>query len=158
MVNNPYELKGEILYLSLIYTIWYLLPRRVRYLGVHLFLTNYKAKDFDFVKEIHKAIISSWKCNSLSWIGQATLNKSLAQASLTYAMSVFKPSKGLCEDLDALNRRFCLELCLKVVNNPYELNGEILYLSLIHTIWYLNWIKESEKMVVVKVSFTSFNI
>ena len=89
---------------------------------------------------------------------QATLIKSLAQASLTYATSVFKPSEGLCEDLDALNRRFCLELCLKVVNNPYELNGEILYLSLIHTIWYLNWIKESEKMVVVKVSFTGFNI
>ena len=87
---------------------------------MHIFLTNYKAKDFDFVKERHKAITSSWKCNCLSWIGQATLIKSKAQASLTYARLVFMPHEGLCEDLDALNRRFCWKLCLEMVTNPYD--------------------------------------
>ena len=51
---------------------------------------------------------------------QATLIKSLAQASLSYARLVFKPPKGLCEDLDALYKRFCWKLCLEVVNNPYD--------------------------------------
>ena len=40
-----------------------------KYLGLPLFLSPNKSKDFSFVKEKLEARVSGWKCKSLSWMG-----------------------------------------------------------------------------------------
>jgi hypothetical protein len=65
------------------------LPKDVKYLGVPLFLTQRKSKDFSFVKERLESKISRWKRKSLSWMGRATLLKSVAQSIPSYTMSTF---------------------------------------------------------------------
>ena len=71
-------------------SIWGLnhLPQNMKYLGVRLFLSNNKKKDCSFVKEKLEVKTSSWKCKALSWMGQATLIKSLAIAIPSYTMTI----------------------------------------------------------------------
>jgi hypothetical protein len=78
----------------------------VRYFGVPLFLSRNKSKDFAFFKEKLEACTNGWKSKSLSWMGRATLIKSVAQASPVYTMSTCKLSKKLCNELDGVVRRF----------------------------------------------------
>uniref|UniRef100_A0A2N9FKX2 RNase H type-1 domain-containing protein n=1 Tax=Fagus sylvatica TaxID=28930 RepID=A0A2N9FKX2_FAGSY len=82
------------------------LAQDVKYLGLPLFLSPNKTKDFSFVKEKLEARVSGWKCKSLSWMGRATLIKSVAQVTPIYGMSAFKFPKGLCEEMDAIVRKF----------------------------------------------------
>ena len=82
------------------------LPENTKYLGIPLFLSNNKRRDFKYLKENLKAKKSSWKCKSLSWMGRATLIKSMALAIPSYTMVVCKLPKGLCEEMDAIVRRF----------------------------------------------------
>uniref|UniRef100_A0A2N9ISI0 CCHC-type domain-containing protein n=1 Tax=Fagus sylvatica TaxID=28930 RepID=A0A2N9ISI0_FAGSY len=82
------------------------LAKDVKYLGLPLFLSPNKSKDFSFVKEKLEAHVSGWKCKSLSWMGRATLIKSVAQATPIYGMSAFKFPKRLCEEMDAIVRKF----------------------------------------------------
>jgi hypothetical protein len=69
-------------------------------------LSNNKRRDFKYLKENLEAKTSSWKCKSLSWMGRATLIKSVALAIPSYTMVVCKLPKGLCEEMDAIVRRF----------------------------------------------------
>jgi hypothetical protein len=71
-----------------------------------LFISPNKTKDFSFVKEKLESQISGWKCKSLSWMGRATLIKSVAQSTPLYCMSSFKFPKGLCDELDSIVRKF----------------------------------------------------
>jgi hypothetical protein len=71
-----------------------------------LFLSANKTRDLAFVKEKVEARIRGWKGKCLSWMGRATLIKSVAQATPIYGMSIYKFPKGLCENLDAMVRRF----------------------------------------------------
>ena len=82
------------------------LPENTKYLGIPLFLSNNKRRDFKYLKENLEAKTSSWKCKSLSWMGKATLIKSVALAIPSYTMAVCKLPKGLCEEMDAIVRRF----------------------------------------------------
>jgi hypothetical protein len=82
------------------------LPKDSKYLGMPLFLSANKTRDLAFVKEKVEARICGWKGKCLSWIGQATLIKSVAQATPIYGMSIYKFPKGLCENLDTMVRRF----------------------------------------------------
>ena len=54
------------------------LAKEARYLGVPLFLSRNKSKDFAFVKEKLEACTNGWKSKSLSWMGRVTLIKSVA--------------------------------------------------------------------------------
>ena len=81
------------------------LPKDVKYLGLPLFLSANKSKDLAFVKDKLEARVCGWKSKCLSWMG-ATLIKTVAQASPIYGMSAFKFPKGLCEDLNAIVRKF----------------------------------------------------
>uniref|UniRef100_A0A2N9HKH4 Reverse transcriptase zinc-binding domain-containing protein n=1 Tax=Fagus sylvatica TaxID=28930 RepID=A0A2N9HKH4_FAGSY len=92
--------------LSLDASTWLDYSKGVRYLGVPLFLSRNKSKDFAFVKEKLEARTNGWKSKSLSWMGRATLIKSVAQASPVYTMSTCKLSKKLCNELDGVVRRF----------------------------------------------------
>jgi hypothetical protein len=78
----------------------------IKYLGVPLFLSRNKSMDFAYVKEKLEARTSTWKSKNLSWMGWATLIKSVAQACPMYAMSTSKFPKKLCNDLDAVVRKF----------------------------------------------------
>lgn len=82
------------------------LSKGTKYLRVPLFFSCNKSKDLGYAKERIKARISGWKSKSLSWIGRATLIKSVALSTLIYAMSTLKFPKKLNEEMDALIRKF----------------------------------------------------
>ena len=82
------------------------LAKEVKYLGLPLFLSANKVKDFAFMKEKLESRVSGWKSKCLSWAGHVTLIKSVAQATPVYSMSVFKLPKVLCSNLDAIVRKF----------------------------------------------------
>ncbi len=82
------------------------LPKDSKYLGLLLFLSANKSKDFAFIMERLEARVNGWKSKCLSWSSRAILIKSVAQTTPIYGMSVFRFPKKLCEDLDALVRKF----------------------------------------------------
>uniref|UniRef100_A0A2N9IMG3 CCHC-type domain-containing protein n=1 Tax=Fagus sylvatica TaxID=28930 RepID=A0A2N9IMG3_FAGSY len=82
------------------------LANRVKYLGVPLFLSRNKSADFAYMKDKLEARTNSWKSKNLSWMGQATLIKSVAQACPIYAMSTCKFPKKLCNDLNGVIQKF----------------------------------------------------
>ncbi|KAF3956171.1 hypothetical protein CMV_018682 [Castanea mollissima] len=63
-------------------------------------------KDLNDIKERIESKLSSWKSKNLSWASRATLIKSMIQVILSYSMSVLQVPKGLCDQLDAIVRRF----------------------------------------------------
>jgi hypothetical protein len=95
-------------FLSQIRNIWGLkrLHQGVKYLGVPLFLSNNRVKDFSYVKERLESRTSGWKCKSLSWMGRATMIKSVAQSIPIYPIAAFQLPKILYEDMDSVVRRF----------------------------------------------------
>ena len=82
------------------------LSQGTRYLGVPLFLSSSKKKDFAYLKENLESKASSWKSKSLSWMGRATLVKSIALATLLYTMSCFLIPKCLCKEMDSMLKKF----------------------------------------------------
>uniref|UniRef100_A0A2N9G7C7 Reverse transcriptase domain-containing protein n=1 Tax=Fagus sylvatica TaxID=28930 RepID=A0A2N9G7C7_FAGSY len=82
------------------------LSQGVKYLGVPLFLTKNKSKDFAYVKEKLEARTNGWKSKNLSWMGRATLIKSVAQSAPVYTMAMCRLPKKLCSDLDGIVRKF----------------------------------------------------
>ena len=76
-----------------------------KYLGVPLFLSSSK-KDFAYLKETLQSKVSNWKSKSLSWIGRATLVKSIALATPLYTKSSFLIPKSLCEEMDSMLKNF----------------------------------------------------
>uniref|UniRef100_A0A2N9ET81 Reverse transcriptase domain-containing protein n=2 Tax=Fagus sylvatica TaxID=28930 RepID=A0A2N9ET81_FAGSY len=82
------------------------LPQSTKYLGVPLFLSQNRMKDFHYLKERMEAKTCSWKSKALSWMGRATLIKSVALAIPCYTMAVIQLPKKLCEEMDAILRRF----------------------------------------------------
>ena len=77
-----------------------------RYLGNPLFFSNNKRADFDFLKQKISARIEEWQAKLLSKAGRTTLIKLVALSIPTYTMSSFLVPKSLCEELDAIVRRF----------------------------------------------------
>ena len=82
------------------------LPQHTKYLGVPLLLLNNKTKDFHCVQERLESRLSGWKSKNLSWMGRATLIKSVAQSTPIYSMAAFKIPKSICDCMDSLIRRF----------------------------------------------------
>ena len=73
------------------------LPQSTKYLGVTLFLSHNKKKDFSYVKEKLESKTSSWKSKSLSWMGRATPS---------YPIAAFQLPKSLCEEIDSCVKRY----------------------------------------------------
>ena len=55
-----------------------LLPKGEKYLGVPLFFSRCKKKDFAYLKESNESKVSGWKSKRLSWMGCATLINAVA--------------------------------------------------------------------------------
>ena len=81
------------------------LSQGTKYLGVPLFLSSSKKKDFAFLKENLESKTGGWKSKSFSWMGRATLVKSVALATPLYTMSSFLIPKCLCEEMDGILRK-----------------------------------------------------
>ena len=77
-----------------------------KYLGLPTFVSRSRKKPFLFVVDCVKKRISGWMEKLASWAGREVLIKVIAQAIPTYAMSVFKFIKDLCNSIQSAITRF----------------------------------------------------
>ena len=66
-------------------------------------------KKVNTFKELWERIakwVTSWKEKFTSKAGREVLIKSVAQAILTYSMSLFKLPKGLCNDINSIITKY----------------------------------------------------
>ena len=79
---------------------------REKYLGLPSLVGRNKKNTFNSIKDKLRKKLAGWKGKLLSKAGKEVLIKVVAQAILTYTMSVFKLPKSLCEDLTSMIRNF----------------------------------------------------
>jgi mannosylglycoprotein endo-beta-mannosidase len=77
-----------------------------KYLGLPIPEGHMKNDKFQPSKEKLKKKCSDWSEKYMSGAAKETLVKSVAQSISTYAMSVFKFSAGLCDELSQIIRDF----------------------------------------------------
>ena len=80
--------------------------RRGKYLGLPSVIGKSKNQVFAEIKEKVGKKLSSWKEKMLSMGGKEILIKAVTQAIPTYTMTCFQLPKGLCEDLERMERNF----------------------------------------------------
>ena len=100
--NTPVETRREVLEI--------LGPmdelRQGKYLGLPSVIGKSKNQVFAEIKEKVGKKLSGWKEKILSVGGKEVLIKAVTQAIPTYTMSCFQLPKGLCEDLERMERNF----------------------------------------------------
>ena len=100
--NTPDERRSEVLNL--------LGPmqdtRHKKYLGLPSIIGNSKVEIFAEIKERVERKLSGWKEKMLSMGGREVLIKAIAQAIPTYTMSCFQILKSLCDEMEAMMRKF----------------------------------------------------
>jgi hypothetical protein len=84
-------------------------PENAKYLGVPLFSSRSRSKDFMYLQENLEARLTGWRSKCLSWASRCTLIKSVAQAIPTYTFSTFDVPTAVCDKLDATTRRGVLK-------------------------------------------------
>ena len=77
-----------------------------KYLGLPSFIGRNRSESFTQIKERVWQKLKGWKEKLLSQAGREILIKAVAQAILTYSMSCFRLPAKLCNDLEAMIRRF----------------------------------------------------
>nr|XP_011468563.1 PREDICTED: uncharacterized protein LOC105352685 [Fragaria vesca subsp. vesca] len=77
-----------------------------KYLGLPTYVGRKKTATFQFIKERLAKKVSGWQDRTLSGAGRDIFIRVVAQSLPTYAMSVFKLIKNLCEDLEQLCAKF----------------------------------------------------
>ena len=77
-----------------------------KYLGLPALVGKSKRASLDFIKERVWAKLQGWKEQLLSQAGREILLKAVVQAIPAYAMSCFKLPISLCNDIEALIRKF----------------------------------------------------
>ena len=80
--------------------------RQGKYLGLPGVIGKSKNQDFAEIKERFKRKLVGWKEKMLSMGGKEILIKAVSQAIPTYTMRCFLLRKGLCEDLERMERNF----------------------------------------------------
>ena len=80
--------------------------RHKKYLGLPLIIGKSKVEIFAEIKEKVKKKLSGWKEKILSMGGQEILIKAVVQAIPTYTMSCFQIPKSLCDEIEAMMRKF----------------------------------------------------
>ena len=80
--------------------------RRGKYLSLPSIIGKSKNQVFAEIKEKVGKKLSGWKEKMLSMGGKEILIKAVTQAIPTYTMSCFQLPKGLCEDLERMERNF----------------------------------------------------
>ena len=100
--NTPVETREEVL--EVLGPMQEL--RRGKYLGLPSVIGKSKNQVFAEIKEKVGKKLSGWKKRMLSVGGKEILIKAVTQAIPTYTMSCFQLPKGLCEDLERMERNF----------------------------------------------------
>lgn len=77
-----------------------------KYLGLLAVVGRNKRASLNFIKDHVWGKLQGWKEKLLSQAGKEFLHKAVVQAILTFAMSFFRLLVGLCQDIEALVRRF----------------------------------------------------
>ena len=80
--------------------------RQGKYLGLPSVIGKSKNQVFAEIKEKVGKKLSEWKEKIPSIGGKEVLIKAVIQAIPTYTMSCFQLLKGLCEDLERMERNF----------------------------------------------------
>ena len=77
-----------------------------KYLGLPSFVGKGKKASFNYIKERVWRKIQGWERKLLSQAGREVLIKSVIQAIPTYTMGRFKIPLGLCNDIEAMIKKF----------------------------------------------------
>ena len=77
-----------------------------KYLGLPSIIGKSKVEIFNEIKERVERKLLGWKEKLLSVGGQEILIKVVAQAIPTYTMSCFQIPKSLCDEIEAMMRKF----------------------------------------------------
>ena len=77
-----------------------------KYLGLPTFVGRSRQKPFLFIVDRIKKRLSNWMDRLVSWASRKVLIKAVAQAILTYAMSLFKLPTNLCHVIQSTINRF----------------------------------------------------
>lgn len=77
-----------------------------KYLGMPTDVGNSKNRAFKYLRDSLWGKVKGWMEHILATAGKEVLIKSVAQAVPTYSMACFKLPRGLCNELNALVRRF----------------------------------------------------
>jgi hypothetical protein len=77
-----------------------------KYLGLPSFVGRNRTESFSQIKETVWQKLKGWKEKLLSQAGREILIKAVAQAIPTYSMSYFRLPAKLCNELEAMVRRF----------------------------------------------------
>ena len=80
--------------------------RYKKYLGLPSIIGKSKVEIFTEIKERVERKLSGWKEKMLSVGGREILIKDVAQAIPTYTMSCFQIPKSLCDEIEAMMRKF----------------------------------------------------
>ena len=80
--------------------------RHKKYLGLPSIIGKSKVEIFAEIKERVERKLSGWKEKMLSMGGREILIKAVAQAIPTYTMSCFHILKSLCDEMEAMMRKF----------------------------------------------------
>ena len=86
-------------------------------LELFLFMSKALIKDFKYPQGRLETRLRGWRSKSLSWADRCTLIKSVAQSIPTYSMTTFDILTKICDNMDALTRRFWWKL--KNLNGRY---------------------------------------
>uniref|UniRef100_A0A2N9FEW4 CCHC-type domain-containing protein n=1 Tax=Fagus sylvatica TaxID=28930 RepID=A0A2N9FEW4_FAGSY len=77
-----------------------------KYLGSPLFNSSSQIKDFKFLQDKLESRLLGWRSKALSWVGRATLIKSVALALPSYTFSSSNVPVAVYEKMDAVVRHF----------------------------------------------------
>ena len=80
--------------------------RLKKYLGLLSIIGKSKVEIFAEIKERVEKKLSGWKEEMLSMGGREVLIKAVGQAIPTYTMSCFQIPKSLCDEMEAMMRKF----------------------------------------------------
>ena len=80
--------------------------RHKKYLGLPSIIGKSKVEIFAEIKERVERKLSGWKEKMMSMGGREILIKAVAQAIPTYTMSYFQILKSLCDEMEAMMRKF----------------------------------------------------
>jgi hypothetical protein len=73
---------------------------------IKLILAMKKVQDFRFLQEKLEARLMGWRSKTLSWVGRATLIKSVAMVLLVYSFSSSDVPTTICDKMDDSIHRF----------------------------------------------------
>ncbi|CAL1414290.1 unnamed protein product [Linum trigynum] len=76
-----------------------MIEKHDKYLGLSKVVGCSKRENFNGLKERVRLKLKGWKEKTFSIAGRETLIKSVAQAQLTYDMSVFKVPEGILDEI-----------------------------------------------------------